>query len=117
MPKSYIKINNYSNNGNLYIASKVFKDIAIYRIKNTKGVYIGNEEVSKKGRNNDFDFDKNVVCTYKDGYAELYISINVKKGEDVNKICINLQKEISDDIFVLLEQVPVKIKVKVEKII
>jgi uncharacterized alkaline shock family protein YloU len=117
MARSYIKINNYSNNGNLYIASKVFKDIAIDKIKNTKGVYIGNEEVSKKGKNSDFDFDKNVICTYKDGYAELYININVKKGVDVNKICINLQKEISDEIFVLLEQVPVKIKIKVGDII
>lgn len=117
MSKSYIKINNYSNNGNLFIASKVFKDIAIEKIKSTKGVYIGNEEVFKKGKDQDFDFDKNITCTYKDGYAELYININVKKGVDVNKLCINLQKEISDEIFVLLEQVPVKIKIKVGNII
>lgn len=117
MAKSYIKINNYSNNGNLFIASKVFKDIAIDKVKNTKGVYIGNEEVSKKGKNHDYDFDKNIICTYKDGYAELYININVKKGVDVNKLCINLQKEISDEISVLLEQVPVKIKIKVGDII
>lgn len=117
MPRSYIKINNYSNNGNLYIASKVFKDIAIAKIKNTKGVYIGNEEVSKKGKNQNFDFDRNINCTYKDGYAELYININVKKGVDVNELCLNLQKEISDEIFVLLEQVPVKIKIKIGNII
>ena len=30
---------------------------------------------------------------------------------------VNLQKEISDEIFVLLEQVPVKIKIKVSDII
>ena len=117
MAKSYIKINNYSNNGNLFIASKVFKDIAIDKIKNTKGVYIGTEEVSKKGKANYYDFDKNIICTYKDGYAELYIHIDVKKGFDVNELCINLQKEISDEIFVLLEQVPVKIKIKVANII
>ena len=40
MSKSYIKINNYSNNGNLFIASKVFKDIAIEKIKKADNIVI-----------------------------------------------------------------------------
>lgn len=114
MAKTYIKINNYSNSGSLYIASQVFKDIAIEHLKSTKGVVL---KENKKGKNATIDFEKVVSVNYKDGYAELSIVINVTKGVDVNKLCLNLQKEIADEISVLLEQVPVQIKIKVANII
>lgn len=116
MAKSYIKINNYSNNGSLFIASKVFKDIAIEKLKTTSGVVLGLTP-NKKGRAQDYDFDKNITVNYKDGNAELYIVINVQKGIDVNKLCIELQKEILEEISILLEQVSVQIKIKVANII
>ena len=43
--------------------------------------------------------------------------IHVQKGIDVNKLCIELQKEILEEISILLEQVSVQIKIKVANII
>lgn len=114
--KTYITINNYNKKGSLHIATKVFKDIAIDVLNKTEGVHIGEFEV-KKGKVQTFDFNKNVVVHDKDGRVELDLKINVKKGVDVNDLCLNLQKEINDAILFAVEQLPVKIKIKVENII
>ena len=63
-------------------------------IKNTKGVYIGNEEVSKKGKNQNFDFDKNIICTYKDFEDFSEIDINNLTCYKIVKELINLAKNL-----------------------
>lgn len=113
MAKRYLEINNYSHVGALYISSKVFKDIALENLLKAKSLYLdsNDEKLNKENLSN------NISCSLKDNKGELNIKVNLKKGFDANEECTKLQKDIYNEILLLLEQVPLKIKIKVEKII
>lgn len=110
MAKKYLEINNYSNTGSLYVSSKVFKDIAFRELIKSKSIYLEDES-------NLDELNKDITCSIKDNKGNLNINIWLKKGYDANTECIKIQKDIYNEILLLLEQVPVKIKINVEKII
>lgn len=76
--------------GKYIIQNKAFKDIAqaaCLKVKNVKPAKKENDFV-------DISVDKNKMML-------ISVSIRIKQGVDLNKICLNLQEEINDNILLM----------------
>ncbi|MEG0977707.1 MAG: Asp23/Gls24 family envelope stress response protein [Bacilli bacterium] len=109
---SYLSINNYSRNGKLFVSTKVIEQIASGSVEKMAAVTKAQHKYS-----NIFQLNKSISCSIHEGKAEIKVNLDIKKGYNVEETCSAIQKSIAEDLISLLEQVPFKIKVRVEHII
>lgn len=108
----YISINNFSHNGKAFISTVAIEQVVLSSIE--KMTAIANQKI-KKG--NIFRLYEKIACSIREGKAEIKLSLDIKKGFNVEETCIAIQTAIADDLSAFLEQAPFKIKVRVENII
>lgn len=106
----YYNLNNYSRNGSLNISLDVFNQITKY-------------SVLKYLKENNLDKDKvklsqNIKSSKtSDGQVKINISLDLKKDYCNSKLCLDIQKKVSDGINLFLEVIPLKVEVNLSKII
>lgn len=110
----YLYIQDYSKKGKLGISRQCFEEIIALSTKKIHGV-----ETAENKRNNKFifSFHKPVSCEIVNGKVQINVQVKVKQGNNIDKICNDIQEQIADDITSMCELVPFSIKVKVVSII
>lgn len=111
---NYVYLNNYSKQGKLGISKDVFTQLVNEVISKIDGVTTA-KKLSKK--NHIFHLNKPVRIDIRHDIVHVRISIDVAKGNDLQKVINRIQKDVVNNLLVLTEQVPFDVQVKVESII
>ncbi len=110
----YIYIQNYTKRGKLGISKKCFEQIIAISTNKIQGV-----ETAENQRNNKnlFSFHRPISCEIENGKLQINVQVKIKQGNNIDKICTNIQEQIAEDLTTMSELVPFSIKVKVVAII
>ena len=104
----YVKINPNSKNGDLMISRSVFESIATNATNKVQGA-----SVAKRS----FKLSKPVQAIFQsNGRVKIAVSINLKKGENANEICLKIQERIASVLMAYTESVPFDIQVNIAEI-
>ena len=109
----YVYIQDYSKRGKLGISRKCFEEIIEITTNRINGVQTVGEKPSKLPWN----LHKPISCEIVNNKVQINVQVNIKQGNDIEKICTNIQEQIADDLTSMAELVPFSIKVKVVSII
>jgi uncharacterized alkaline shock family protein YloU len=109
----YWYIQNLNNSGKLAINKHVFDEIVTIATNNINGVSVKD----KKANKGLFSFHRPVQCDIVNGKVLIELDVNIKQGQNVERLCSSIQKEIADSLTTMVELVPFSIKVKVAAII
>ena len=102
----YYNLNNYSRNGSLNISLDVFNQITKYSV------------LKYLKENNKVKLSQNIKSSKtSDGQVKINISLDLKKDYCNSKLCLDIQKRVSDGINLFLEVIPLKVEVNLSKII
>ena len=110
----YVYIKNYSKDGEIAISRRVFEQLSTDAVERVSGA-----SVSTKGKksNGIFNLHNPVkVVFHHNGQVEIFISINIKKGENANKVCLAIQEEVAQSLLAYAESVPFNIQIKIAAI-
>lgn len=108
----YVFIENYTGLGNIGISRNVLITIAAKATNRVKGASVSD------AKSRVFNLYHPIQCViHRDGTADLKIAVSLKKGINVNQVCLNIQKEVADAIEEMVEAVKVNIIIKVASII
>ena len=109
----YVYIQDYSKRGKLGISRKCFEEIIAITTNRINGVKTADEANSKVA----FFFHKPISVEIVNNQVQINVQVNIKQGNNIEKICTDIQEQIADDITAMAELVPFSIKVKVVSII
>lgn len=109
----YIYIQDYSKRGKLGISKKCFEEIINIATNKIPGVQTAENQNSKFV----FSFHKPISCEIVNGKVQINVQVKIKQGNNIEKICTDIQEKIAEDITTMSELVPFSIKVKVVSII
>lgn len=110
MSSTYYYLNSYQKRGKMGISRRAFEDIATLAADSLSGV-----SVSKR-RSRLFSVTEPVRAVFrKDGRVEIQIEVSLKKGSQVQDICLKIQETIASAISMMAETVPLSIAVHVVK--
>lgn len=113
----YVYIKNYSKDGEIGISRRVFEELATEAVERVGGASVHNKGKNKKTIDKVFNLHNPVkVVFHHNGQVEIFISINIKKGENANKVCLAIQEEVAQSLLAYAESVPVTIQLKVASI-
>ena len=87
----YVYIQDYSKKGKLGISKTCFEQIISLSTNKIQGVQTADNQIN--------------------------VQVKIKQGNNIEKICTNIQEQIAEDITTMVELVPFSIKVKVVSII
>ncbi len=105
----YYKLDSYTQNGSLNIDLDIFNDIASHCV---------NDIIVKRNlTKDDLCLAKKIKTVNKDNKLSINISLNIKKDLPLNEICLDIQKSVVKTINLLLEQIPFKIEVCIDKVL
>lgn len=111
---NYVYLDNYSKKGKLGISYRVFDQLVTSTLMNIKGIS-KSEKLMKR-----FQFmrlNKPVQTYIHRDIVYVLIYVDVAKGKNIQDVISEIQKEVYNSLFLITEQVPVNIQVKVESII
>lgn len=108
----YSFINNYTKNGSLAIHRSVFETIAIKATNYIKGASVS----EKQAKGNAKSYNPISVTIDKGGKVNIVVEVALKRGTNVNKICMEIQERIAQNLMLLCEIVPFNIITKVVSI-
>lgn len=107
----YLKINPNSKHGELAISRSVFETLATEAVNQVNGASL--VENKRKA----FKLSKPVQAIFqKNGKVRIAVSINLKKGENANEICLKIQERIASVLMAYTESVPFDIQVNIAEI-
>lgn len=108
----YVYIENFSKRGKLGISKNCFEEIISCATNHINGV-----QTAKKQSKFVFSFHKPVSCEITNGKVQINVQVKIKQGNNIEKICTDIQQQIAEDINSMVELVPFSIKVKVVSIL
>lgn len=104
----YLEINNYSSGGKLRISRKAIRTIVGKSVSEVNGASLAK---NKKGL---LQIASPIsIVLSKDGKIKVSVSIILPTGSQVKEICLALQKEIANNLSMMIEAVPNEIHVHV----
>ena len=104
----YVKINPNSKNGDLCISRTVFETLATEATNRIIGV-----SVAKKS----FKLTNPVQVTFqKSGRVKIAVSINLKKGINVNEVSLKIQESVASMLMAYTESIPFDVQVYIVEI-
>ena len=109
----YVYIQDYTKVGKLGISKKCFEEIIQIVTNKINGV----KTIEKPKNDFVFSFYKPVSCEIVNGKVQINIQVEVKQGNNIEKICTDIQNDIAEALTSMAELVPFSIKVKVVSII
>ena len=110
----YIKIENYSKNGELAISRRIIEKIVKEAVSDIVGIELKNSKVKNKFFAYLF---KPVKIIFKsNGEVAVDISITIKKGVNANDMCVKIQEEVSNALMAYAESVPFAINIRVAEV-
>ena len=110
----YVCLDKENKKGKLCISYKVFNQIVTSSLMNIKGI-AKSEKLMKR-----FQFmrlNKPVQTYIHRNIVYVLIYVDVAKGKNIQDVITEIQKEVYSSLYLITEQVPVNIQVKVESII
>lgn len=110
----FVYIKNYSKDGEIAISRRVFEQLATDAVER-----VGGATISGKGKRSHSVFNLHnpvKVIFHHNGQVEIFISINIKKGENANKVCLAIQEEVAQSLLAYAEAVPFNIQIKIAAI-
>lgn len=117
--KNYISINNYSGHGTLAISRKAIGYIVEKSILSLGGVSFA-EKKNKRSRYARFSLSSPIKISFTNEgkiLIKLNVSLPAPNGGTVNEVCLNMQKEISNNLLYMCDTVPYEIRVHVDSIV
>ena len=110
----YIKIENYSKNGELAISRRIIHKIVQEAVVDIVGIELKDPKL--KNRFLAYLFNPIKITFRADGEVAVEISIVIKKGVNANDICLKIQEEVSNALMAYAESVPFAIIIKVAEV-
>jgi len=108
----YVFIENYTGLGDIGISRNVLITIAAKATNRVKGATVSGT------KSRVFNLYHPIQCViHHDGTADIKISVSLKKGVNVNQVCLNIQKEVAEAIEEMVETVKVRVIIKVASIV
>ena len=111
---NYVYLDDYSKKGKLGISYRVFDQLVTSSLMNIKGI-AKSEKLMKR-----FQFmrlNKPVQTYIHRDIVYVLIYVDVVKGKNIQDVISEIQKEVYNSLFLITEQVPVNVQVRVESII
>lgn len=106
----YIKINNGAKAGDLCISRTVFEEVASQAVDRVNGASIA-------GKKRRITLSRPVQAIFqKDGKVKIAVSVKLKKENNIQKICLEIQEQIATMLMAYLESVPFDVQVKIVEI-
>lgn len=110
----YIYINNLAKDGDLGISAKVFEQLVNDVITSIPSISQSQKMMKK---NQMIRLNRPVRTVIKKGIVHISVFVDIKKELSPQEVSLSLQKEISESLMTITEQVPFNIHVAVESII
>lgn len=110
----YIYIDDFAKKGKIGIFSRVFDRVVTNTIENIPGVSVSSQMMK---RNQKFRLNRPVQTYIVRGIAHIYVTIDIKKSDDIHKITKVIQEEVSSSLLQVTEQIPFDVQVKVASIL
>ncbi len=110
----FVFIQNSSTHGKIAISQRIFDQIVTNALSNVKDVSISGKQLKK---NQKIRLNRPVQTSIKRGIVHVWVSIDVKKGSNLQLITSKINSEISTALAVATEQIPFDVQVKVESFI
>ena len=110
----YVCLDKGNKKGKLCISYHVFDQIVTSTLMNIKGI-AKSEKMMKR-----FQFmrlNKPVQTYIVRDIVHIWIFVDIAKGKNIQSVVNEIQTEVYNSLFMLTEQVPVNVQVKVESII
>jgi uncharacterized alkaline shock family protein YloU len=109
--KDYITFDNYTGLGTMGISRRVLASIASIATAGVQGASLSKHESRL------FQISRPVkVSLLRNGRAEIKIDVNLKKGAKVGDVCRSIQQEVATEIAMMVETLPVDVKINVGRI-
>ena len=109
----YLPINNYSKLGEMGISRYAVRAIANRCVEKAgASLHMGKNKGAFKVEEGGAK-----VSLSKDGVATISLDVSVKAGNPVTDICTRIQQEISETMALMLDTLPIEVKVRVVKVI
>ena len=111
---NYVYLDDYSKKGKLGISYRVFDQIVTCTLMNIKGIS-KSEKMMKR-----FQFmrlNKPVQSYILRDIVYVLIFVDVAKGKNIQDVITEIQREVYNSLFLITEQVPVNVQVRVQSII
>lgn len=110
----YVYINNYTKDGELGISAYVFEQLVNDVITSIPSISQSQKMMRK---NQSIRLNRPVRAQIKKGIVHVSVFVDIKKDLIPAEVSLSIQKEISDRLMTITEQVPFNIHVSVESII
>ena len=110
----YIKIENYSKNGELAISRRIIQKIVHEAVSDIVGIELKNHNVKNKFLA--YLFNPIKIVFKANGEVAVDISITIKKGVNANEMCLKIQEEVSNALMAYAESVPFAINIRVAEV-
>ena len=111
---NYVYLDDYSKKGKLGISYRVFDQLVTSSLMNIKGISKSTKVMKR------FQFmrlNKPVQTYIHKDIVNVLIYVDVTKGKNIQDVVNEIQKEVYNSLFLITEQVPVNVQVRVESII
>lgn len=107
----YVFVDNYTGLGDMGISRRVLETIAYKATNRVKGASVSG---AKSRLFNLYHPIQAII--HRDGTADIKIAVALRKGVNVNQVCLNIQKEVAEALEEMVETVKVNIVIKVASI-
>lgn len=110
----YIYIDDYSKRGKIAISYRVFDALVNEALSKVNGITKSSKMLKKDQR---FRLNRPIMTSIHRGIVHVLVTVDVAKGNSLQKITSNIQEEVNNTLLLATETVPFNVQVKVEKII
>ena len=106
----YLFIDNYSNKGKIGISLNAIDTLVYEALSNVKGIDVS---LSATHKNKKIKVHKPVSSAVSRGILHVSILVDIAKDLNIQKVCKNINEEVTDRLFYQTEQIPFDVQVKV----
>lgn len=110
----YIYINDFSKRGKIAISYHVFDSLVNEALSRVSGITKSSKMLKKDQR---FRLNRPILTTIHRGIVHVLVTVDVAKGNNLQKITSNIQQEVNNTLLLATETVPFNVQVRVEKIV
>ena len=110
----YNYIDDYYKRGKIAISYRVFDTLVNEALSKVNGITKSSKMLKKDQR---FRLNRPIMTSIHRGIVHVLVTVDVAKGNSLQKITSNIQEEVNNTLLLATETVPFNVQVKVEKII
>lgn len=114
MRSGYVAINNFNGKGEIGISRLCLEKLVKRAVDSVPGAKLNAKSNKKSPVKWLFDWDQKMkVAIYKNEQVEVFLQIVIKSGQNVQNVCLDIQKKVTANISLMCETVPLKVSIRV----